>query len=161
MQKGIIEDGTIGNDTLQNKNLWRFRELITDSLSKEGKTFKFDISLPVSSFYSIVEETRRKFSDTPYISVRGFGHLGDGNLHLNIISKRSTPLLNIKELESYVYDWTVKHGGSISSEHGIGLTKANYLPLSKRSNVILLMTSLKNQFDKHGILNPYKLFTRC
>jgi D-2-hydroxyglutarate dehydrogenase len=158
MAKGFIQDGTIGHDLTQNEQLWQLREFISEAIAKEGQVLKFDISLPVPSFYIIVEEIRKKLSHLS-CSVKGFGHLGDGNLHLNVVSKKLRDL-DLDKLESFIYDWTARHGGSISAEHGIGIAKPKYLHLSKGANVILLMASLKAYFDKNGILNPYKLFPK-
>jgi D-2-hydroxyglutarate dehydrogenase len=156
LEKELVLDGTMGNDLRQNSNLWQLRENITESISKEGHVFKYDISLPIPYFYAIVEETRKKFTGLP-ASVKGFGHLGDGNLHLNVVS--SLPAEHVlDELEPFVYEWTMSHGGSISAEHGLGLAKAKYLGLSKGENIVSIMGILKNQFDRNGILNPYKIF---
>ena len=156
LEKELVLDGTVGNDLRQNSNLWQLRESITEAVSREGHVFKYDISLPIPYFYTIVEETRRRFADFP-ASVKGFGHLGDGNLHLNVVSKMPVEHV-LEKLEPFIYDWTISHGGSISAEHGLGLAKAKYLNLSKEKNIVSIMRTLKNQFDKNGILNPYKMF---
>lgn len=154
IEQDIVRDGTLANDSTQSLNLWQLREGITEAISREGQVYKYDISLPIPHLYSIVEEIRKRLSFIP-ASVKGFGHMGDGNLHLNIVSGAPTELV-MEKLEPFVYEWTAKNDGSISAEHGIGLSKSKYLRLSKDKNVLSLMASLKNQFDRNGILNPYK-----
>ena len=78
-----------------------------------------------------------------------------GNLHLNIAAKGYTDkVANI--IEPYVYEWTAKHSGSISSEHGLGLFKAPHIHYSKSPSMINMMRRIKNMIDPKGIMNPYK-----
>lgn len=80
---------------------------------------------------------------------------GDGNLHLNITSPAKDPAL-FADIEPFVYEWTAKHRGSISAEHGLGLKKRNYIYYSKPSQAVALMGQIKALLDPKGILNPYK-----
>jgi D-2-hydroxyglutarate dehydrogenase len=121
---------------------------------KEGAVYKYDLSLPVEKLYNLVEEMRTRIGNSA--KVIGFGHLGDGNLHLNI----STPQYNdmiLAQIEPFVYEWTSKHRGSISAEHGLGLMKANEIFYSKSHETVQLMASIKKLMDPNGILNPYKV----
>lgn len=88
--------------------------------------------------------------------VTGYGHLGDGNLHLNITSpKHRDEVLNA--IEPYVFEWTAKYNGSISAEHGLGFKKAKYIHYSKSASSVALMRQLKGMLDPKGIMNPYKV----
>ena len=112
--------------------------------------------------------------------VVGYGHIGDGNLHLNITAaKYDSKITSL--IEPYVYEWTckfsrvpasrilfsqqysnmvfttAKYKGSISAEHGLGLMKANHLHYSKSAAMIQVMKSIKHAFDANGIMNPYKV----
>lgn len=80
---------------------------------------------------------------------------GDGNLHLNVTSQAKDPAL-AADIEPFVYEWTAKHRGSISAEHGLGLKKRNYIYYSKPSQAVALMGRIKALLDPKGILNPYK-----
>lgn len=101
---------------------------------------------------------REKLGDM-VTNVVGYGHLGDGNLHLNFTTPEySEEVLNA--IEPYVYQWTAKHRGSISAEHGLGFKKANYIHYSKSSPSVELMKGLKQLLDPKGILNPYKVLPR-
>jgi FAD/FMN-containing dehydrogenase len=122
--------------------------------------YKYDVSLPIDSFYKLVEHTRSHLAAAGISTDRalafGYGHLGDGNLHLNVVcSNRSSEVL--AALEPHVFDWVVAAGGSISAEHGIGQHKRNYLQLQKGSVALQLMRSIKAAFDPLGILNPHKV----
>ncbi|CAF1654576.1 unnamed protein product, partial [Didymodactylos carnosus] len=90
-------------------------------------------------------------------NVTGFGHVGDGNLHLNVTTKEYSQ--TVKDvLEPFLYEWVSKQRGSISAEHGLGLHKAKYLGLGKSLHALDIMRNIKTLFDPNLILNPYKLF---
>ena len=118
---------------------------------------RYDISLPLEKMYDVVSIVRdRLLPDTSTTRVVGYGHLGDSNLHLNVVvPDHDENVLSI--LEPFVFDWTTKHSGSISAEHGVGQCKNIYLSKSKPAEVISTMHGLKNMFDPNGILNPYKV----
>jgi D-2-hydroxyglutarate dehydrogenase len=113
--------------------------------------------MPVSKMYELVETVRQRVQHFPGIKVVGYGHVGDGNLHLNV----SSPSGYNKELESalepFVYEWTARQDGSISAEHGIGRMKADALKYSKNAEAVALMQQIKVLFDPHRIMNPYKV----
>lgn len=154
MESGLVSDGVVAQDLNQATSFWRIREGITEALSKAGAVYKYDLSLPVEQLYNIVEEMQLRLGKSA--KVMGYGHLGDGNLHLNI----STPEYDdtvLAQIEPFVYEWTSKHRGSISAEHGLGLMKANKIHYSKSSETVQLMASIKKLLDPNGILNPYKV----
>ncbi|KAM3584532.1 D-lactate ferricytochrome c oxidoreductase [Umbelopsis sp. WA50703] len=156
-------DGVVAQDDTQIRNLWSMREGIPEALSKEGGVFKYDVSLPVPRIYDCVEDMRKHLTengvfgkeDSPVVEVVGYGHVGDGNLHLNIATKTvDTKIMNI--IEPYIFEWVSKENGSISAEHGLGLQKGNFLHYSKPSAMIKLMKTVKQTIDPKGIMNPYK-----
>jgi FAD/FMN-containing dehydrogenase len=130
--------------------------------------------------YELVEDIRERLTkdgllgDTdehPVVDVVGYGHMGDANLHLNVPVRRFDKTVE-KALEPYLYEWTSKRNGSISAEHGLGLSKKPYVGYSKSETMIKLMKQIKNLYDpvrhppkcpiqlltisQNGILNPYK-----
>eukprot|EP00878_Enallax_costatus_P027882 GHUV01030067.1.p2 GENE.GHUV01030067.1~~GHUV01030067.1.p2 ORF type:complete len:122 (+),score=13.79 GHUV01030067.1:244-609(+) len=107
--------------------------------------------------YELVELCRHRTQHFPNVQVVGYGHVGDGNLHLNVSSPTGYSKELEQVLEPFVYEWTAQHGGSISAEHGIGLMKAPCLRYSKSPEAIELMQRMKALMDPHGILNPYKV----
>lgn len=155
LESALIEDGVVSQDDSQAKSLWFIRESVPESISKSGKVYKYDISIPVAKMYDIVKDVRQKLAHIPHAKVSGYGHMGDSNLHLNICEPAyTTETLNI--VEPYVYEWTASVGGSISAEHGIGVMKPNHLHYSKSPVAIELMKTMKRSLDPNGILNPYK-----
>ena len=122
-----------------------------------GSVYKYDISLPPQEMYGLVQEMRKRLVKEG-LCVLGFGHLGDGNLHLNISdATRIQDKKLIEDIEPFVYEWTCSRNGSISAEHGLGLMRAEYLHFSKNTLAIEYMSHLKKLLDPNGILNPYKV----
>jgi FAD/FMN-containing dehydrogenase len=152
----FAQDGTLAFDETSAKTLWSMRETISESLRNVGqqRLFKYDISMPLPLMYQIILDMRERLGETA--QVYGFGHLGDDNLHLNIIIPPNDPNM-VDLIEPFVYEWTKKHNGSISAEHGIGLMKKAYLGYSQTEQSIGLMRTIKNAIDPDGIMNPYKL----
>ncbi|CAL9737737.1 D-2-hydroxyglutarate--pyruvate transhydrogenase Dld2p [Monosporozyma servazzii] len=162
-----VIDGTMAQDVSEIENLWKWREMIPESCQAEGAVYKYDVSLPLSQLYSLVELTNAKLAkdgllydpeinaEGQVIGAVGYGHIGDGNLHLNVAAKEYNKTIE-KCLEPYIYEAVSDLKGSISAEHGIGFQKKKYLHYSKSPVEIKMMKDIKNHFDPHGILNPYK-----
>ncbi|KAI9139934.1 actin interacting protein 2 [Paraphysoderma sedebokerense] len=163
MGEEVVVDGAVAQDNAQIASMWSIRESIPEACSKAGSVYKYDISIPVPQLYNLVQDTRNRLENAGVLgdgegkvsSVIGYGHLGDGNLHLNIAAggytKEVTDLI-----EPFVYEWAAKQNGSISAEHGLGLMKAQHLHYSKSSSMITAMQKIKELFDPKGIMNPYK-----
>ncbi|XP_005411169.1 PREDICTED: D-2-hydroxyglutarate dehydrogenase, mitochondrial isoform X2 [Chinchilla lanigera] len=151
---GLVTDGTVGTDQNKVQALWALRERITEALSHDGYVFKYDISLPVERFYDLVIELRARLGPCTK-HVVGYGHLGDGNLHLNVTAEAFSAAL-LAALEPYVYTWTATQQGSVSAEHGLGFKKKDVLGYSKPPTAMQLMWQLKALLDPRGLLNPYK-----
>lgn len=154
MENGVVIDGTVASGPSQFKSIWLIRESITPSLLDDGYCYKYDISLPLNCFYDIVDVMRKRLAGKA-VTVCGFGHVGDGNLHFNATSRQfSKEVVNV--IEPFLYEYVAKFRGSISAEHGIGLAKKKYFQLGRPEPVVDLMKQLKAMFDPNGILNPYK-----
>ncbi|XP_022605935.1 D-2-hydroxyglutarate dehydrogenase, mitochondrial [Seriola dumerili] len=154
MTSSLVTDGTVATEESKIKTLWSMRERVTEALTHDGFTYKYDISLPVERIYQLVTDMRQHLGDRAR-SVVGYGHVGDGNLHLNITSPAKDPSL-LAAIEPFIYEWTASCQGSISAEHGLGLKKRNYIYYSKPSQAVALMGNIKAMLDPKGILNPYK-----
>lgn len=113
--------------------------------------------MPTHKMYELVEDVRQRVQHFPDIMVVGYGHVGDGNLHLNVSSPNGYTEELESELEPYVYEWTARQGGSVSAEHGIGRMKTAALKYSKSTEAVDLMQRMKLLLDPHRILNPYKV----
>lgn len=154
MENELIADGVLAQDINQASTFWRIREGISEALMKAGAVYKYDVSIPVENLYNLVEEMRSRLGDAA--NVIGYGHLGDGNLHLNVsVSQYDEKILS--QIEPFVYEWTSKKRGSISAEHGVGLMKANEIFYSQSHETVQMMASIKNLMDPNHILNPYKV----
>jgi len=158
MGEGAVVDGTIAASADQSASIWAIREGITEALSKSGRVYKYDVSIPLAELYSLVEVMRGRLAPLG-AEVSGFGHLGDGNLHLNI----HTPGVFEKRedvqaaIEPYVFEWIAERRGSISAEHGVGVMKPPFLHMSKSDGMIGVMRGIKTMLDPNNILNPLKV----
>lgn len=172
--QGAVTDGVVAQDKKQLARIWKLRESIPEALQMaDVYVYKYDVSLPLQNFYEIVDELRANLwcrcsntanGDTQQtVGVTGYGHLGDGNLHINV--SIPTGLMTPDEanafmsdaVDPFVYQWVSERRGSVSAEHGIGRLKRDYLPHSKSAASIALMQTIKHAIDPKGIMNPYKL----
>ncbi|KAI9598830.1 d-2-hydroxyglutarate dehydrogenase [Syncephalis fuscata] len=163
LEDGIVEDGVVAQDDRQVKLLWARRELIPEACSKAGAVYKYDVSIPVPKLYSLVEDMRDRLAAQGLMGnlveeVIGYGHVGDGNLHLNITATSYDPQVTQAIDHMSTNGLVTKHAGSVSAEHGLGLMKAEDIGYSKSPNMISLMRKIKQLIDPHGIMNPYKYF---
>ncbi|KAL0088604.1 hypothetical protein F4703DRAFT_1941787 [Phycomyces blakesleeanus] len=163
MENEVAQDGVVAQDETQIRSLWAIREGFTEALGKEPAVYKYDISMPVPKIYECVEDMRAHLTqggvlgkpDSAVIDVVAYGHVGDGNLHLNIAANRHDKKTS-ELIEPYLFEWVAKHKGSISAEHGLGVAKNEFLGYSKSPVMINMMKTIKNLFDPNGIMNPYK-----
>lgn len=164
-EKEIVEDAVLPEDEGRTREIWELREMILESVVKTGPSIGYDVSLPLDKFYDLVEKTR-EFSTQHKYFLGGYGHIGDYNLHINIVEDDEKCIKNNdftriqvfkKEVEKLIFDYIYKVRGSISAEHGIGRQKAEYLHLSQTPVNIELMRGIKKAYDPKGILNPYKI----
>nr|XP_034989598.1 D-2-hydroxyglutarate dehydrogenase, mitochondrial isoform X3 [Zootoca vivipara]XP_034989599.1 D-2-hydroxyglutarate dehydrogenase, mitochondrial isoform X3 [Zootoca vivipara] len=154
MASGLVAEGTLASEDKKIKALWALRERITEALTCDGSVYKYDLSLPVEKLYDLVTDMRTRLGGNAK-NVVGYGHLGDGNLHLNITADSYSHSL-LEAIEPFVYEWTSQYRGSISAEHGLGFKKKHYIHYSKPREAVLLMQQFKAMLDPKGILNPYK-----
>ncbi|KAH6791482.1 FAD-linked oxidases family protein [Perilla frutescens var. frutescens] len=154
IESGLLTDGVVAQDINQASSFWRIREGVPEALLKAGATYKYDLSLPPEKMYDLVEEMRGRLGAAA--NVVAYGHLGDGNLHLNISTQQYDDNI-LSKIEPFVYEWTSKQRGSISAEHGVGLMKASKIHYSKSAETVQTMAAIKKVLDHNGILNPYKV----
>jgi FAD/FMN-containing dehydrogenase len=159
---GWISDGVIAQSDAQAAALWRLREGITESLAPH-RPYKNDISLRISALPAFLHEIQALLSrGYPHFDVVWFGHIGDGNLHINVLRpddlSDSDFIAQCEHVTKLLAETLQRHGGSISAEHGIGLVKRAYLGSTRSEAEIALMRGVKRVFDPKGLLNPGKLF---
>lgn len=161
MEEGWVVDGVISQSETQAANLWRLREGISETIS-QWTPYKNDISVVTSKvppfLRDIDEVVTREYPDFEII---WFGHIGDGNLHLNILKPDGLAKEEFFERCNKVSTWVMeiveKYDGSISAEHGVGLTKKAYLKYSRSAEEIAYMKAIKQVFDPNNVVNPGKL----
>lgn len=162
MEQSWILDGIISQSQSQAKTFWSFREDISESIS-HMTPYKNDLSVRISLIPQFVLEVDTILSENyPDFEIIWFGHIGDGNLHINILKPNSWLaedfLKECRRVDQILFPIVKKFGGSISAEHGIGLIKKPFLNFSKSDVEISIMKDIKNIFDPKGILNPGKIF---
>ena len=161
-EKGLVTDGTMAQSPTQATELWALRESISESLSATGLPHKNDVSLPVSNLEAFCSELDAVFRERyPGWEIALFGHIGDGNLHINIMKpddmEKAEFLAHTKKADPTMFELVRKHGGSISAEHGIGLLKKDYLSFSRSPAELDMLRTLKRALDPNNILNPGKI----
>lgn len=150
--------------TAQNQNeadtLWKARRAVSPAISlvRRGKIGE-DISVPRSAIPAMVREIQ-KISRDAALPIAIFGHAGDGNLHPNILADRRDPveMERVERAIAAIFEASVRLGGTLSGEHGIGLSKQPFLRLALSPETITLMQDVKRAVDPKGILNPGKIF---
>lgn len=160
--QGVIQDAVLSQNSQQDRAFWKLREDLTEATSHRP-CYKNDVSVRVSQvpqFLVTIDQMIKK--DYPDFSVVWFGHIGDGNLHINILQPESmdvkTFLKRCHGVDKALFKAIEDFGGSISAEHGVGLVKKPYLKHSRSKAEISAMKALKAIFDPGGILNPGKIF---
>ncbi len=161
VEEGWVEDGVMSQSLSQAEALWRLREDISETISR-WTPYKNDISTTVSRVPALLEEVEAVVAaNYPDFEIIWFGHIGDGNVHLNILKPDAMPMDEFQsrcgEVSKGVFEAVERHGGSISAEHGVGLLKKPYLRYSRSEAEIALMAQIKRAFDPAGIMNPGKL----
>ena len=162
LQGGLIVDATIADSLEQAKAFWRIREMFGEVQRHVGGSVKHDISVPVAAVPAFLKEAGAAVTAfIPGARPLPFGHLGDGNIHYNVIqpveADKAAFLKRWDEVNAVVFAVVKKYGGSISAEHGIGVMKRDLLPTVKDPVALELMRGLKRMLDPNGILNPGKV----
>jgi FAD/FMN-containing dehydrogenase len=165
MDSSLIVNGIVAESIQQSKSMWEIRETIPEAQLQLGNLIKHDISLPISELAAFIDSTnlklREKWPDTEVII---FGHVGDGNLHYNLVglNLESSSLLPDRrnEINRLVHDQVYLYKGSFSAEHGIGQAKVTELLERKSTTEMNLMHSIKRSLDPHCIMNPNKVVLR-
>ncbi len=162
VEKGWVLDGVMSQSLAQAAQLWQLRERISESISVYTP-YKNDISVTVARVPDFVEEVDAIVqANYPDFEIVWFGHIGDGNMHLNILKPADLPkeefFARCNNVSKWVFEIVEKYNGSISAEHGVGRTKKAYLGYSRSAEEIALMKAVKAAFDPNGIMNPGKIF---
>ena len=162
VEQGWVLDGVMSQSEQQLENLWKLREYISETIA-HWTPYKNDISVTVGqvpAFLRDIDEIVAK--NYPDFEVVWFGHIGDGNLHLNILKpdnlSKDEFFAQCATVNQWVFETVQQYNGSISAEHGVGMTKRDYLHYSRSAEEVAYMQAIKAVFDPNGIMNPGKIF---
>jgi FAD/FMN-containing dehydrogenase len=161
LARSLVADGTMAQDSQHARRLWQYREGITESLAPSFP-HKNDVALPVHALAAFHADLEALYAQR----YRGwdicvFGHIGDGNLHINLLKPTGMSVEDFLALTSVadqeLFALVQRHGGSISAEHGIGLLKKPYLQYSRSEQEMATLRAVKAAFDPRNVLNPGKI----
>ena len=152
-QAGLVADAVVARSQAERNALWAIRDDV-GQLLRLAPIFTFDVSLPISAMEEYAGTVRSQLAARwPGAHCSTFGHLADGNLHF-VFAPGAGDAETRRRVEEIVYSPLQAVGGAISAEHGIGLEKKAWLPISRTPEEIALMRQLKSALDPLGILNP-------
>ncbi|MFT4097947.1 MAG: FAD-binding oxidoreductase [Rhodoblastus sp.] len=153
LERQVATDGVIAESEAQASALWALREHITEAELKSGRSVKHDVSVPIDMIPEFIrsaeDRLHQMFGD---LTIVAFGHVGDGNVHFNVIGGGEAKAIN-----RAVHDIVAGIGGSISAEHGIGCYRVAELAHYKQPCQLGLMRTIKGALDPLGLFNPGKV----
>ena len=161
VEQGWVVDGVMSQNETQAKNLWRLREDISETIARYTP-YKNDISVIIQRVPAFIADIDAIVSaQYPDFRVVWFGHIGDGNLHLNILKPDAMAkedfFAKCKAVNTQVFETVQKYNGSVSAEHGVGMTKKPYVHYTRSPAEIAYMKAVKQVFDPNNVMNPGKL----
>ncbi len=161
-EQGWLADGVLSQSESQVQDLWRLREDISESIAGHFP-YKNDISMRISQVPAFLAEADALLArEYPDFEVLWYGHIGDGNLHINILKPADLEIAAFAQqcgnVSEHLFTLLQRHGGSISAEHGVGLTKKPYLHYTRDEVEMSYLRAIKQAFDPNGIMNPGKIF---
>jgi FAD/FMN-containing dehydrogenase len=152
LEQGIVLDAAVSQSERETESFWQIRDGIAEITAMLQPLVAFDVSIPISEMPRFLARTGTALEARfPGVTNLVFGHIGDNNLHLTATTGRHADLAAITTI---VYESTSEFGGSIAAEHGIGVTRRDYLHLARNASEIALMRRLKAALDPDNILNP-------
>jgi FAD/FMN-containing dehydrogenase len=162
VEKGWVIDGAISQSDTQSRDFWRLREDISEATAPY-MPYKNDVSVTISKVPEFLRETDAVLKKNyPDFEVVWFGHIGDGNMHINILKpanlSREKFLERCLGVNDLLFPVIQRLGGSVSAEHGVGLVKKPFLGYTRTPAEVSLMKGVKAVFDPAGIMNPGKIF---
>lgn len=164
-EEEIIVDAVLAGNEKQRQNLWKLREEQAESQKKAGANIKNDVSVPISAIPEFIERATKACQMLcPDIRVTPFGHLGDGNIHFNLVQPEHGNSADFMKQSHDLMDAVCKivfelHG-SFSAEHGVGQLKNYMMPTWKSKAELSFMNKIKQALDPDHLFNPGKLFPK-
>ncbi len=162
MEQGWIVDGVMSQSIAQAEELWKLREYISETISI-FTPYKNDVSVLITHVPNFIHDIESIVNaNYPDFEICWFGHIGDGNLHLNILKPNELSkdefFAKCQVVNKYVFETVEKYNGSVSAEHGVGMTKKPYLEYTRPALEIDYLRELKAVFDPNNIMNKGKIF---
>jgi len=162
LEQSLVDDVAVSVSGAQTQAFWKIREGISQAQMRAGKAVKHDIALPISALAAFVHRADAALREAmPGVRIIDFGHLGDGNLHYNVLMPLDTApeamATATARLNRIVHDLVAEAGGSISAEHGVGQLRRDELRHYKSEVEFDLMMRIKQSLDPNQIMNPGKL----
>ncbi len=152
-----VDDAVVADDTAGRERLWRVREAHTDAIAAAGIPHKLDVGVPLARLAEFVARVPERLAEVaPDARAILFGHLGDGNVHVNVLG----PDPEDEAADEAVLRLAADCGGTISAEHGVGVAKAKWLGLARSPEEIAAMRAVKTALDPRDLLNPGAVLTR-
>jgi FAD/FMN-containing dehydrogenase len=147
----LVRDAVICNEEAERERVWRLRERHTESVNAEGVPHKLDVGVPAGRIGEFVRRVRVAVAQAaPGASLYLYGHIGDGNLHVNVVG----PPPEDEAVDAAVLELAISMGGTISAEHGIGVAKTAWLVADRGEADVSAMRAIKRALDPGGTLNP-------
>lgn len=162
LERNLIDDATIAENQAHTAMFWRIRHSISEAINGEGLGTRHDVSVATSDIPAFLEKAGAKVEHlAPGARIVAFGHIGDGNIHYDVIPPEGAAPDALDEkrpiIETAVYDVIDLFDGSISAEHGIGRHRRDTLAKRKSAVEMEMMRAIKNALDPRGIMNPGKM----
>jgi FAD/FMN-containing dehydrogenase len=164
IDKDMLSDAVVAQTEAQRAAFWALRHVVSEANNRAGRVLSHDTSVPVSLNAVFIRKIEQAFAEWMDLQVVFVGHLGDGNVHTVAIFDREKFgaegfEARARKVSDIVYDIAASLGGSISAEHGIGVSLRDKLVVFKDPHELALMRSIKDVFDPTGIMNPGKVLT--
>jgi FAD/FMN-containing dehydrogenase len=159
---GEIEDGVVAESEAQRSALWLLRERIPEAERRAGGSVKHDISVRLARIPAFIASASAALDAIAAHRLSVFGHVGDGNLHFNVLSAAGDDPAGFEAgaaeaLSECVHTRAIELGGSFSAEHGVGVLKIAELERFKSPQALAAMRALKRALDPRGTMNPGKV----
>jgi FAD/FMN-containing dehydrogenase len=162
IEKKLVKDGLLAQNIAQAKSFWRIRELMVEAQQRRGTHLRTDVSVPISAIASFIAEVEQVLAVAlPGLQVVAYGHVGDGNVHVNALRPENMSEETFRGLigllTARVNEVVDRFGGSISAEHGIGLTKREALDQRLPEASRYVMQAVKTALDPGRLLSPGRI----
>jgi FAD/FMN-containing dehydrogenase len=150
LERAGVEDALVADDTASREGLWKIREGHTDAINAAGIPHKLDVGVPLAALDGFLASVRDVAAEAGGERVVLFGHLGDGNVHVNVLGAAPEDA----RVDDAVLELTLRCGGTISAEHGVGIEKAGWLERARGAAEVEAMRALKRALDPYDLVNP-------